>query len=130
MSTENKKNVVELKPEEVPEQEVVQEKTWFGKLDDKIMAHRAAKAKKKEEKEAAKEAKASERKKINWTKVGAVGATVVGIVGTVAAVVEHNKNTTVVYVDGNCDECPAAEAMDCGNKESDVSEVNSEPAES
>lgn len=115
MSTEKKNgNVVELKPEEVPAQEAEtaveeSEKTVFGKIDDKIVSKRKAKAEKKEAKAKAKEQKAAEGKKFDWKKALCIGAGVVGTVGTVLAVLEHNQaaNQTV----NGTDQAPSETAV-------------------
>ena len=94
-ATAKKGEVIDMVPEqetpEVTKQTEEQEKTIFGKVDDKIMSRRAAKAAKKEAKAQAKEQKASEGKKFNWKKAAAITAGVVGVIGTVMAVAEHNQ---------------------------------------
>ena len=127
MSTKQKNGtVVELKAEEVQAQEPetaegAQERTIFGKIDDKIMSKRAENAAKKEAKAKAKEEKASEGKKISWKKVAAIGAGVVGTVGTVLAVIEHNQIVNLTDGEACCD-APALEAPTV------EVEVQSEPA--
>jgi hypothetical protein len=102
--------------------ETQQEKTWFGKVDDKIIASRAAKAKKKEDKAAKKQAKAEqkaakqaskEEKKFSWGTAAAVAAGVIGVIGTAVAVVEHN-NGCAAMPEQTCESCgeePKTEAL-------------------
>lgn len=85
-----------------------EEMTVFGKIDQRIMANRQARAEKKAEKAAAKAAKkeqkeetSTEKKKINPTALIAVGGAVLGVIGTVVAKGAIDRaNTTYELEDG------------------------------